>query len=306
MSDDRIEILGRSWAYIVAWCEAHAPATAAAFHGPVDEAALAGAQVATGREWPEQLVTWLRWCDGADRSFDAELIPPGFIPMGVARITQDWEMLTRIFDDLVDADELTAAEGLPAGTNSPAFLRSWVPFAEDCGGSFLFVDVRGGPRHGCVCEFGDGEGYLRGPLWDDVASMLSDVAGVLRGGRWVSPFDPDYDRVRRVVDGRLSWESGPASQWRTANRPVPTPEEQRIQIEMLLWEDWSDDRIAAELGVPVAQVVAVRADLARQAGERQAAERNAEAEAVDQPADGEWTIELVAYEERPDAPPTEE
>src|SRR4051794_20420455 len=116
MGDDRLELLRRSWSYIGTWCGAHAPGNAGAFQPGADEAALTAAQEHTGREWPAQLLAWLRLADGADQSFDSVILPPGFAPLGVEHIVGSWEMMTTIAADVYPGEEVDAAEREQAGS----------------------------------------------------------------------------------------------------------------------------------------------------------------------------------------------
>ena len=226
--DDRVELLRRSWASIVDWLETHAPATAAALLGPADEAALAEAQEATGRAWPEQLVAWLRMNDGGGRSSDSEVLPLGFLPVGVDWIVRNWRMMVDISDEVWGPEEVAAAEAQPAGSMSGPFLRSWLPFGDDTGGDLLFVDLRSGTQSGCVAGFEhDNGGFNRPAVWPDIAAMLEDVAAALQTGRWVHPNDPEFDQVPVVENRKLHWELGPSSQRKLAETRRRMEEQRR-------------------------------------------------------------------------------
>jgi len=173
--------------------------TAAALRGPADESALTQAQATMGLSWPEELEAWLRMSDGAGCSLDALVVPSGFVPSGVRQIVDDWKRLTSY---PIPAEEVLAATAQPAGTDSAGFLPCWIPVAANFCGGFVFVDLRSGPRHGCIGEwYADGGSFL-GPIWDDIAHMLDTIAFALRaghGGDW----DPDTRPT--VGSGRLTW-----------------------------------------------------------------------------------------------------
>lgn len=259
MDDDRVRVavVEASWREVIAWCQQHAPVTAAALQGPVDEAALLVAQQATGREWPPELVAWFRTSDGAGRSQAAALLPPLFVPLGVEDAVAEWRMLTKITDELHGQSEQERAQAESAGSKSFAgFLRSWLPIVSDFCGDHLFVDLRPGSRHGCVGEYVDGEGFLREPLWDDLAAMIKAVADGLRFGRWIRGDDVENDKVPVVEDGRLRWDDG--TDWelcRAVERPIPEPEDLKSHFLVLAWSGHTDGEIAVELGVPRATVI---------------------------------------------------
>jgi len=210
----------RSWASIVRWLEMHAPVTAAALHGPVDETSLVAAEAETGRMWPPQLVAWLRMNDGGGRSLDSQILPMGFLPLGVDWILTNWRMMVRISDEVYGPAEEASAEAQPAGTYSSPFLRSWLPFGDDTGGDFLFVDLRPGAKSGCVAEYVEADAFTRPPVWRDIAAMLEDVDHALHTGRWVHPNEPEFDEVPVVENGRLRWDFGPSDRSGDAGRAV--------------------------------------------------------------------------------------
>ncbi|MGC4792206.1 hypothetical protein ACLQ22_30830 [Micromonospora sp. DT178] len=73
------------------------------------------------------------------------------------------------WDDFVNSEN-----NRPAGTVCETWLPAWLPVATNHGGGNLFVDLRGGPKNGCVMEF-----YRAGDAlaqWKDVAEMLDDIA----------------------------------------------------------------------------------------------------------------------------------
>lgn len=264
-ADDRVALVRRSWTSIVGWLETHAPTSAAALRDPVPEVVLSWGQKTTGREWPEQLVAWLRMNDGGGRPSDAEVLPLGF-PLGASGIVENWQVNVDVTDDLTgeiwEPAEVAGAEGQPAGSNAAPFLRSWLPVASNGSGDHLFVDLRPGPRSGLVAEFEhDNGGFTRPALWPDIAAMLEDVASALRNGRWVHPNLPDYDLVPVVENGRLRWESGPSSE-KKLSEPPPRPktrEDLRAHVA-LLDGTWSDEDIMARLGISAAELADVRAE----------------------------------------------
>jgi cell wall assembly regulator SMI1 len=233
----RMAVLEAAWGDLVAWCVAHAPATAAALRGPADESAIRAAQEEMGAAWPGELVAWLRRNDGAGRSW-AGVVLPFYVPLGVDDILKTWRMLTDISAQLVDPGELAIAEAAAAGTPSIVFLRSWVPIASDYCGSHYFVDLRHGKLHGCVGEFLDADGFTREPLWPDLAAMVTDVLDAVRSARLVAGWQPHAD------DGVLRWNPAPA--------PPRAPDSlDDLRARLLLYGDRrTADEIADRLGLP--------------------------------------------------------
>jgi len=210
VNDDRVELVRRSWTAIVEWLETNAPTAAALLHGPADEAAITLAEKDTGRQWPEQLKAWLRMNDGEGRSGQAEVLPMGYLPLGVHWIVQNWVVDVHVTEDLSAPEEIAAGEAQPAGTNATPYLRSWIPIGDDTSGDNLFVDLRPGPLSGSVAEYEPESGGFTSPvLWRDIAAMLEDIAAALHRGRWVHPHDPRLDMVPEVKDGRFGWTSTP-------------------------------------------------------------------------------------------------
>ena len=211
MADEGVRLAEASWRNIVAWCGENAPVTAEALRGPASGDVLAAAQAETGQDWPPELLAWLRVGDGAERSLDTCLIPPSFIPMGVAHILSTWRMLIDITNQVVDQNDIRACEAGAAGSYSPAFVRSFIPVGDDTGGHFLFVDLRPGPLNGCIREWENGAAYPREPLWDGIAAMLASIDEGLRAGRW----GDDHTGMEPVVeDGAVRWED--AEGWETS------------------------------------------------------------------------------------------
>src|SRR5882724_5283272 len=103
MDEHGTEAASAGWQRVVAWCAAHAPATAGVLHGPADDDALAAVQADLGQVWPDDLVAWLQVSDGGSA---AAIIPGGYIPSPIGRIRSDWQLMTGIARDLAGADDL--------------------------------------------------------------------------------------------------------------------------------------------------------------------------------------------------------
>jgi cell wall assembly regulator SMI1 len=209
MSDDRTALVQQSWRNIIAWCRENAPVTAEALRGPASEEALAAAQAEMGQDWPVEVLAWLRVGDGADRTNDADLIPRGFIPMGVDHIMEAWRMLVEISAGLETEDDIRAFKAAVAGSYS-AFIRAFIPIGDDTCGDFLFVDMRSGPKSGCIREWENGAAYPREPHWDSITSMLVSIDEGLQSGQWG---DDETGMMPTVENGALRWKD--AEGWET-------------------------------------------------------------------------------------------
>ncbi len=203
-----------SWERIVAWCRAHAPATAAVIRPPAEAGRIAETERATGGRWPVDLRDWYRLADGTERT-PADCLLPFYNPLPVEIVAAEWASWQR------DQARITAAarsatagtmaaalggrpedpydvdrhEREPAGTAAGMFLPSFVPIAEDQSGSYLFVDTRPGPLHGCVTEFVKGNADSDGPRWPSVTAMLTEVADALDRDLTVGGWRPVVDNA---------------------------------------------------------------------------------------------------------------
>lgn len=209
---------------ITAWCNRHAPATAAAIRPPASADVLSTVQATTGRRWPDDLVAFYGSCDGTERT-PAGYPFPGYCPDPLSDVGRHWTrwqtswagVVIALEDDETDQEERRVRRALgagpvteiydldrlmaePAGATASRFLPAFVPFAEDQSGDDLFVDTRSGPQHGCVTEYLKGDADSHGPLWPSVTAMLAAVAHALdtdgRVGYW-----------RPIVEsGQLHWD----------------------------------------------------------------------------------------------------
>lgn len=208
MTDSRVELVQAAWHEILAWCQEHAP-DSADFAGPATEQALREAQAVTQSAWPEQLIEWLRLRDEARGS--AAVIPPGFEPLGVEHILEYRAMLIRVAEEVFTTDEIDAWEAGEAGSLAAGFCRSWVPFAANFGGGFLFVDLRAGALNSCVAEYEHTGGFIRPHVWADIAAMLDDARIALRSGRFYRSGYLFRAVTPTVEDRRVLWPDAPAN-----------------------------------------------------------------------------------------------
>lgn len=156
-----------------------------------------------GRPLPADLKAWWSYADGAHLGSHPDggpLIPPWFVPYSISEALKSrrvWMEVARQIAPvpIAQLEAFIAAQNeLPAGTGCETWLPAWLPIATDAGGANLFVDLRGGRRHGCVMEYYKDAGASAGPEWADVAAMLYDIADRLAEG------GPE-----RVDEGRVHW-----------------------------------------------------------------------------------------------------
>ncbi|MEU5992469.1 SMI1/KNR4 family protein [Spirillospora sp. NPDC047418] len=197
-----------SWDRILDWLARHAPATLKRIGPPAADADIAAAEEAVGAELPADLVAWWRRADGSASSWSHQRfgLLPGYAPCRIEHALDRRKVWWQIWHDqmlergwLTEKD-FTRAQANPAGTEAGMWLLAFLPIASSGGGADLFVDLRCGPRHGCVREFDkvstDGE-----PRWGSVTAMLADIADALENHATIGGYD-----ARPNEDGVLSWD----------------------------------------------------------------------------------------------------
>ncbi|WP_433272670.1 SMI1/KNR4 family protein [Actinosynnema sp. CS-041913] len=203
-----------SWRGITSWLEIHAPVTFAALAPPASDEDLRAMRDDVGKNLPDDLITWWRLCNGTGLADgNGMLLPPFFEPCSLHDVLAKRSIRVGSGAPTAIHNATAATAGSPAG----AFLASFVPIAADGGGDLLFVDLRPGPRHGCVQHWSGEDGTDGGPWWTGVADMLADVAGALHTGsearrRYVETREQHVQASTNqaaVDDGRLVWTSTP-------------------------------------------------------------------------------------------------
>ncbi|MBB5959835.1 cell wall assembly regulator SMI1 [Saccharothrix tamanrassetensis] len=195
--------------------EIHAPLTFAALAPPAGDEDLRAVRDDVGQDLPDDLVTWWRLCNGTGLpDGNGLLLPPFFEPCSLRDVLVQRSIWVGSGAPTAIRNATVGEAGSPAG----AFLTSFIPIAADGGGDMLFVDLRSGPRHGCVQHWSGEDGTYNGPWWTGVADMLADVANALHTGSEARRRYVDAARERHihtstdqavVSDGRLFWESAP-------------------------------------------------------------------------------------------------
>ncbi|MFS8099089.1 SMI1/KNR4 family protein [Lentzea alba] len=187
-----------SWTGIEAWARTHAPKLP--LLPPSSPADIAAAEDVLGLTLPADLAAWWRQFGGIDDKYTRwELIAPSWHPYSLREALDDrTRMMDAIRGIASSSPDEEAASGEPAGSPcSDWWLPGWLPIASDGCGWLLFVDLRGGPLHGCVMEWDKYGGAENEPLWPNVTEMFAFALRALESG----------DGERRVaLDDGLYWE----------------------------------------------------------------------------------------------------
>jgi len=187
-----------SWTDIETWINANLPKLHATLLPPSSTEDIRAAEQAIGHPLPTDLAAWWRQFGGiGEKTLLWDLIPGYWQPQGLTSALDDRAMILEVRNELFDSSP-EAALREPAGTqNSELWLPAWVPVATNLGGSWLFVDLRGGPLRGCVMAWDNIEGADTEPLYPNVTAMLDHVSRALRG-------ETEHRMV--VKDGYFDWE----------------------------------------------------------------------------------------------------
>jgi len=186
------------WERVMAWLGANAPQTLAGMLRPQPGAADAvSAQL--GFDLADDLRTWLGLTGGSEQP--SQLLPRQSL-LSPSEIVDTWQLWLEIADDpALPADMVEGTRANPAGDMAYAWLPEFVPIATDRAGNNYFIDLRPGPRRGCVSDWSKDEGSLYEPYWESLELCLSDLADSLESG---APCGRPYWR-HRVADGLLEW-----------------------------------------------------------------------------------------------------
>jgi cell wall assembly regulator SMI1 len=166
------------WDGIVAWLANNAASTATKLLPPTSGETHGAVATAMGTSLPTDLLRWWQLTDGVQEYELDALIPPLFTPLPCATVLlrrQEWLETEERFA-LKDVDRETWNI---AGEPSYRIHPRWLPIAEDGCGQTMFVDLRAGPRHGCIGVWDHESAWDDGIYWDDITDMLTDVHNAL-------------------------------------------------------------------------------------------------------------------------------
>jgi cell wall assembly regulator SMI1 len=168
------------WHDIVEWLRRNTPATAAQIRPPATEPMIAGVEAEVGRPLPADLREWWQQADGVSMPEMAFLLPGGFAPLSCHQALQFRAMSLEI----AAGTEIEAEPVEVAGDDQVMnFHRLFLPIGDDTLGNSLCVDLRDGPRHGCIGEWNHEAGWDNALYWDSVTDMLTDIRAALLDGR---------------------------------------------------------------------------------------------------------------------------
>jgi cell wall assembly regulator SMI1 len=197
-----------AWERIDRWLAGNAPRLRAGAGPSVSTSDIDAVVSELGLSLPYDLVSLWRKLDGVRTDLLQCLIPPGYEPLTAAGSLRCWRRHRALQYDWYPVelhsqlDEFLARlAAAPAGscTTEQVWVSAWLPVASDVHGRCLVVDLRDGPRRGCVMRYAVDHG-CEGPLWPGVAAMLDDVALSLEDGVWAG------EMYRKVDEhGRLYW-----------------------------------------------------------------------------------------------------
>ncbi|UFQ15991.1 MULTISPECIES: SMI1/KNR4 family protein [Streptomyces] len=188
--------ISESWTRIETWLARHAPRTFAALEPPADRSAIAAAEQAIGRPFPDALTESLLWHDGTG---DYVLLPPFWMLLSTQIIVAGWQLRMRIYgEELADAEE-----GDPDDEYGPWWHAQWTPFAADGAGDNLVIDQRSYRRRGRIgnADHETGCSFRSHPMWASLTTLLDATATALETGEAVDGYLPVV-----VDEGELDWE----------------------------------------------------------------------------------------------------
>ncbi|MFJ9562763.1 SMI1/KNR4 family protein [Streptomyces fuscichromogenes] len=184
-----------SWARIDAWLAQLAPTTFSALAPPAERSAIAAAEEAVGRPFPESLTQCLLRHDGTGY---AGLLPPFWELLCTQEIVDIWDERMQITADVFGDEE----EDDPDSEDGPWWHRMWIPFATDSAANHLIVDQRQYRRTGRIgnADHEMGCWFDSHPMWASLPALLEATATALETGESLAGCLPVVKR------GELYWE----------------------------------------------------------------------------------------------------
>ncbi|MGC0366187.1 cell wall assembly regulator SMI1 [Rhodococcus sp. 27YEA15] len=199
------------WERIVAWCEKHAPVTAAALQPGSTADVVDKCEASTDLVWPGDLKDLYRVQNGSITHDDetglflGSVLPDKFLyPIDVAvevrlALLESWDDTIYDNPDRYAEDEMDQRDRDDAGTAAAMFIPTFMPFA-GLDEYHYFTDTRAGALRECVTEYGRDTADGGGPIWASISVMLAAHADALENGSTVGVWKP------LVANGVLEWE----------------------------------------------------------------------------------------------------
>jgi cell wall assembly regulator SMI1 len=198
------------WSELLAWLDENAPATAREINrNGASAEEVAEAEARTGTEWTEELRTWFTLQSGVMlTTADSLLFAWDINDLDTAMSSRaiNLQVATEVDDGLSAGERdfrtrmARTQAGDPVGWH-PAFI----PICDGHTGTELVVDLRPGPRRGCVLahDWEDGGvGMDFADAWPSIAAMLWEHLEVMRTGH-----PGRIGAVTAVTDeGHLEWQ----------------------------------------------------------------------------------------------------
>lgn len=103
-------------------------------NGPVENRKLAELEAMTGKSLPKDFKKLYLAHNGENNKVFG--VMAGFRWMSIDSIARNWEVLQQSAYEIISAENELIQDG--------GFKKGWIPFAEDCGGSFLVMDLEPG------------------------------------------------------------------------------------------------------------------------------------------------------------------
>ncbi|SEC32086.1 Cell wall assembly regulator SMI1 [Streptomyces sp. 3213] len=188
-----------SWVRIERWLAQLAPRTFAALAPPADRSAIAAAEQAVGRPFPESLTECLLRHDGTG---DQCLLPPFWSLLDTRGIVETWDTCTQINAKVFGDGDGDGEEREPNGDDGLWWHSMWFPFAADGAANHLVIDQR---QHRWVGRIGNADHELgcsfeSQPMWASLPALLEATATALETGDVLDGCLPVVERAE------LRWE----------------------------------------------------------------------------------------------------
>jgi len=183
-----------AWEELMTELRRVAPAVAAAVLPP-GGMSVAEAQERLGTEFTPDLVEWFGLHGGIELDYKFRFLPMNW-PLDLAEAVRFSAEIREIWQD----SEPRCEGDQVAGTVMETWLPQYVAVGNDGMGGELFVDLRPGPRQGCVREWERAQADDFENSWDGLAPLLREIAAALRDGSRVGSWTPV------IVDGGIEWE----------------------------------------------------------------------------------------------------